>query len=441
MMKQGSKVVIIGRTNVGKSTLFNRLSTSVRSMVLDYEGVTRDFISDQVQWKDATFELIDTGGIDFKKGLDFLTEAIRERAIVVLKEADLILFVCDGVVGVTAEDTLLARFVHKLEKPTLLVINKADSKRMADHVDEFHRLGFKHVFEISAQHGLGIAEMLDEIVDLLPEISRALPETHQYKVVLVGKPNVGKSSLMNLLVNKDRSLVADIPGTTREAVSESVLFYKETIKVTDTAGMRRKSSIEEGDIEQLMVKSSLSAVREADIVLLLIDGHEAQLAQQELKLLSYAFEEGKAVILLRNKHDLIDEGIQEQWKFDTSPYEYLLKKVEVLTISCKTGHNIGKILPLVKEVWDRFNIHFSATELTVLFKEGLDRTPLYHQQQRLKLFSAKQIGMRPPLIRMNVNEPMWFGDSQKKFFENLLRNEYNLKGVPVLFAVRKMHFN
>ena len=283
--------------------------------------------------------------------------------------------------------------------------------------------------------------MLDEVIDLLPEANIDLTVVHEYKVVLVGKPNVGKSSLMNILVNKDRSLVADIPGTTREAISDSVLFYKETIKVTDTAGVRRKSAIEEDDIEQLMVKSSLSAVRDADIVLLLIDGHEALLAQQELKLLSYALDEGKAVILIRNKHDLIDDGIQEDWKFATSSYEYLLKKVEVLTISCHTGHNIGKIMPLVKEVWDRFNMHFSTTDLTVLFKEGLDRTPLYHSQQRLKLFSAKQIGVRPPLIRMNVNEPAWFGDSQRSFFENLLRKQYNLKGVPVLFAVRKMHFN
>ena len=410
-------------------------------MALDYEGVTRDFVFDQVQWKDAAFELIDTGGIDFKKGLDFLTEAIRERAIAVLQSADVVLFVCDGVVGVTLEDTLLARFVHKLDKPTILVINKADAKQASDQAPEFYRLGFEHVASISAQHGLGVAELLDEVVEMLPDTNVDQTEEPEYKVVLIGKPNVGKSSLMNLLVNKDRSLVADIPGTTREAISDSIHFYKETIKVTDTAGIRRKSAIEEGDIEQLMVKSSFTAVKEADIVLLLIDGHEAQLAQQELKLLGYAFDEGKAVILIRNKQDLIDGGVQEQWKFETSPYEYLLKKVEILTISCKTGYNVGKIMPLVKEVWERFNMRFSATELTMAFKEALDRTPLYHAQQRLKLFSAKQIATCPPLIRLNVNEPQWFGDSQKNFFENVLRKQYELKSVPVLFAVRKMRFD
>ncbi len=440
MMRQGFKVVIIGRTNVGKSTLFNRLSTSVKSMTLNYEGVTRDFVSDIVEWKNARFELIDTGGIDFKKGLDFLTEAIRERAIQVLKDANLVLFVCDGAVGVTAEDQSLARFVHKLNTPTILVMNKVDSKHTQEHVDEFYRLGFKNTLELSAEHGIGIAELLDLILAMLPEDLPELPPAPLYKVVLIGKPNVGKSSLMNLLVNKDRSLVADIPGTTREAISDNVVFHKETIKVTDTAGLRRKSSIDEG-IEQLMVKSSLTAIKESDIVLLLIDGHDPQLSQQELKLLAYSFDENKAVIVLRNKEDLIDDEIQAQWKFDIAPYEYILKKVEMLTISCKTGHNIGKILPLIQEVWERFCMHFSATDVTIVLKEALDRTPLYHNQQRLKLFSAKQIGTKPPLVRLNVNEPLWFGPSQKSFFENILRKEFNLKGIPVVFAVRKMFFN
>ncbi len=439
MLKQGSKVVIIGRTNVGKSTLFNRLSTSVKSMVLDYQGVTRDFVYDDVVWREAQFQLLDTGGIDFKKGLDFLTEAIRERAIVVLQEADLVLFLCDGSIGVTLEDTTLARFVHKLEKPTILLINKSDSKQTQDHIQEFDKLGFEKTLEISAQHGLGIAELLDEIVAMLPEQEKALGDEPEYKVVLIGKPNVGKSSLMNLLVKRDRSLVSDIPGTTREAISDNIHFYQETIKVTDTAGLRRKSSIDE-NIEQLMVKSSLTAVKESDIVLLLIDGHEGQLSQQELKLLSYAYGENKAIIVLRNKEDLITPDIEAEWKFDSAPYEYLLKKVEMLTISCKTGLNVGKVMPLIKDVWERFNTRFSSTELTVLFKEGLERTPLYKGGHRLKLFSAKQIATKPPLVRLNVNEPLWFGDSQKSFFENLLRKEYNLKGIPVVFAVCKMSF-
>ena len=440
MIKQGSKVVIIGRTNVGKSTLFNRLSTSVKSMALDYYGVTRDFVHDTVAWKNSEFQLIDTGGIDFKKGLDVLTEAVRERAIKVLGEADVVLFLCDGSVGVVAEDDALARFVHKLGKPSILLINKSDSKKAQDHLAEFYKLGFKHVMEISAQHGLNIGELLDEIIALLPTELKKQKEQPIYKVVLLGKPNVGKSSLMNLLVEKDRSLVADIPGTTREAISDMMHFYQETIQVTDTAGLRRKSSINE-NIEQLMVKSSLTAVKGADIVLLLVDAQEPELSQQVLKLLAYAFDENKAVILLRNKEDLLTDAIQAEWKFDTGPYEYMLKKVEILTISCKTGHNIGKIMPLVKEIWERYSIHFSPTEITVLFKEALERTPLYHNGKRLKLFSAKQFGVKPPLIRLNVNEPLWFGDSQKSFFENILRKEYNLKSIPVVFAVCKMQFN
>ena len=278
-----------------------------------------------------------------------------------------------------------------------MILNKSDVKAARDRYDEFYQLGFKQMFEISSQHGIGIAELLDEVVAALPLEHEEVDEKPEYKVVLIGKPNVGKSSLMNILIKEDRSLVSDIPGTTREAISSTISFYKETIKVTDTAGLRRKSSINE-TIEQLMVKSSLTAVKEADVVVLLIDGHEGKLAQQEIKLLAYAFDANKAVIILRNKADLLDEAVEAEWKFETSPYEYFLKKVEIMTISCKTGHNIGKILPLIKEVWERYNIHFSATELTVLFKEGLQYTPLYKGGNQLKLFSAKQFGKRPRLL-------------------------------------------
>lgn len=439
-MKKLQKVVVIGRTNVGKSTLFNRLSTSVKSMALDYAGVTRDFVFDTVDWKGRSFELIDTGGIDFKKGLDFLTEAIRERAISVLESADVVLFVVDGTIGITAEDQALAKFVHKLNKPSILIVNKIDVKQTQDHVHDFYRLGFKDIQEVSAQHGIGTGELLDAILDALPAQEDKHEDEPEFKVVLLGKPNVGKSSLTNLLLKKDRSLVSDIPGTTREAITDRMQFCKETIQLTDTAGVRRKRSVEE-TIEELMVKNSFSAVRDADIVLLLLDGSDPQLSQQELKLASFVFNEGKALIILRNKHDLIDGDMQEQWNFDTEPYAYLLNKLEVLTISCKTGHNVGKILPLVKEVWDRYNLHVSTTQLTMVCKEALDFKPLFKRQQRLKVHSVQQVASKPFSIRLNVNEPEWFGESQLNFFENILRKQFNLKSVPVRFVVRKTFFS
>lgn len=438
-MKKQNKVVIIGRTNVGKSTLFNRLSTSVKSMTLDYEGVTRDFIYDSVDWKGRLFEIIDTGGIDFKKGLDYLTESIRERAIEVLESSDVVLFVVDGTVGITTEDRSLAKFVHKLKKPTILVINKIDVKQTQEHLLEFERLGFKTMIELSAQHGIGTVDLLDETLDLLPAQEEDEEGRPEYKVVLLGKPNVGKSSLTNLLLDKERSLVADIPGTTREAITDRMQFYKETIEVTDTAGVRRKRSVDE-NIEELMVKSSLAAVRHANIVLLLLDGHEAELSQQELKLASYVFKEGKALIILRNKHDLIDDNKQTQWEFESEPYEYLLKKIEVMTISCKTGHNVGKILPLIKKVWDRYNTHFSTTQLTVTCKNALERTPLFKSRQRLKVHSIQQVATKPPTIRLNVNTPEWFGESQINFFDRIMRKEFDLKSVPIRFVTRKMFF-
>lgn len=438
-MKKRNKVVVIGRTNVGKSTLFNRLSTSVKSMALDYEGVTRDFVFDSVDWKGRTFEIIDTGGIDFKKGLDYLTEAIRERAIEVLESSDVVVFVVDGTVGVTTEDRALAKFVHKLDKPAILAINKIDNKQTQDNLLEFERLGFKNTLEISAQHGTGSGDLLDEILYLLPSQADDKDDKPEFKVVLLGKPNVGKSSLTNLLLDKDRSLVADIPGTTREAITDQIKFYKETIQVTDTAGVRRKRSVDE-NIEELMVKSSLAAVRDADIVLLLIDGNEAELSQQELKLASYVFKEGKALIVLRNKHDLVDEDKQTIWEFESEPYEYLLKKLEIMTISCKTRHNVGKILPLITKVWERYNTHFSTTHLTMTLKGSLEKKPLYRNQQRLKLHSVQQVATAPPTIRLNVNNTDWFGDSQLGFFENILRKEHDLKSVPIRFVTRKMFF-
>lgn len=439
-MNNLKKVTIVGRMNVGKSTLFNRLSTNIKSLTLDFEGVTRDFIKDVVSWQGLNFELIDTGGIDLKKSQDPLAESVRQVAIRAVESSNMVLFVVDGTTGLLPQEIQIAKYLRKLGKPVFLVINKSDSKSTQHNLPEFYKLGFERTYSISAQHGLGIADLLEDIVTELKnqQTSFAEEEIPSHKVVFLGKPNVGKSSLMNLLIKQDRSIVADMPGTTREPIRENLTFYQETIQLIDTAGVRKKKSVKE-DVEELMVKSTFYAVKDADIVLLVLDSAEGRLTDQELKLAFYVFEQGKSLILLYNKQDLIEADDQkaESWEFSKEEYEFFLKRLETLNISCKTEKNTGKILPLVEKVWTRANQKFDSVDLSSLLKVELQRTPLYRSQNRLILYRAQQVKSNPITIVLYVNNPEWFESSQLAFFENVMRKAYDLKSVPVLFMVRK----
>jgi GTP-binding protein len=408
----------------------------VKSLTLDYAGVTRDFIKDTVTWQSRTFDLIDSGGITASWSKDPILQKVREAVINLIEQAGLILFVCDGTTGILPEDRAIARLLHKLGKPVILVVNKMDKRRAQEQLYEFERLGFSPIIPVSAEHGTGIHELLDVIVRLLP-VQTVSPVEPAYKVVLLGRPNVGKSSLLNALVQEERSIVSDVPGTTREAVSERINFYKETIELTDTAGIRRKRAVS-GKLEPLMVKSSMQALKDADIVLLLIDAHEHSLVDQDLKLAFYAFaHQYKSLILLVNKSDLLTEiNLQDlERRFDY--YKHLIKKIPVLFISAKTGKNIGKILPLIKKVWERSQQQFDSVAITKLFKAELIKKPLYHKTQPLLVYRAEQVTRSPITIVMEVNEPLWFQESQQAFFENILRSNYNLIGVPVKFIFRK----
>jgi GTP-binding protein len=430
------RVVIVGRMNVGKSTLFNRLSTDVKSMALDYQGVTRDFLKDTVCWKDRCFELVDSGGISVHKLPDELGERVRLLGFTLVEKADLIMFVVDGTVGLTNDDQQLISAIRKKGKPVILVINKIDSKKTEEHAYEWQSVGIEHQFGISAQHGMGVAELLDGILGLLPAQGAYQEEKPAYQVVLLGKPNVGKSSLMNLMLKQERTLVSPIPGTTREAISEPIRFYQETINMTDTPGIRKKRSVSES-LEQMMVKSSFRAVENADIILLMVDGSEGQLSDQELKLAFYCFEQGKAIIILFNKDDLMTDIHRADLKFDLEKYTHFIDKVPLLSISCKTGKNIGKIMPLVHEVWQRYNYQFDDVKLDLMLKAALKKTPLYHQSEMLVLLQAKQVKAAPITILLRVNKPDWFGPSQCAFLENNLRAQVDLSGVPVMFVTRK----
>lgn len=432
------RVVIVGRMNVGKSTLFNRLSVNAKSMTFDYEGVTRDVIKDVISWKDYSFELVDTGGISLKKSPDEIQEQVRQRAIGMMEQADLLLFVCDGTVGLTPEDRDIAQTCRRLNKKMILVVNKADSSESQEHEYEFLKTGIKPIISISAIHGTGIGELLDGICAALPTPTGGVFEDDesQCKIVILGKPNVGKSSLMNLLVQEERAIVSPVAGTTREAIAEKITFYQQDLLLTDTPGIRRKRKIDE-TLESMMVKSAFRAVDDADVVLLLIDSSEHAIADQELKLAFYVFEHHKSLILLFNKDDISTPDSEQDMERSLSVYDYFLKKVPHLSISCKTGKNIGKVLPLVKQVYERSNQTFNDDELTMLFKEALRKKPLYHQQMVIHVKRVKQIANNPITIVLISETPEWFGPSQLGFFDNIMRSNYDLLGNPIKFLTRR----
>lgn len=430
------QVVIVGRTNVGKSTLFNRLSENVKAIALDLEGVTRDFLRDTIAWQGRSFELVDTGGISLRKTQDPILSKSRAIALSMIESADIILFVVDGKAGLVNEDREIAQLLHKYGKTVLLVINKVDVKEAVENVYEFEGLGFTNSCFISAAHGKNIVDLLELIVQHLPAPLLAEVEEPAYKVMLLGKPNVGKSSLMNLLLQKERAIVSPEAGTTREALAERVTFYQEDIQLSDTPGVRRMRSVTE-PLEGMMVQSTMQALKNSDIVLLLIDASAESIVDQELKLAFYSFDsQYKALIILFNKYDLVDEATKVRFDHALSEYDFFMKKIVTLNISCKTGKNVGKIFPAVKEIWERHSRKFNQNELTQLFKEASVKRPLYHNKNLLMFYSAHQISSAPITIVMHVNQPTWFGESQLAYYEKILRQEYDLRGVPVKFIVR-----
>lgn len=430
-------VVIVGRTNVGKSTFFNRLAPESRSIAFNREGVTRDFLTDVISWQGRSFVLIDTGGMMTKKTVDELDIAAQKQLLVVLERADLFLFMCDGTIGLTMQDREIATRLHTYKKPTGVLVNKADNKsHYSEHLAEFERLGFKPVIPISAEHGIGIADALEFVVDQIEE-KKFSQEDDSCRVVLLGKPNTGKSSLMNLLLKKERSIVSDVPGTTRESIVEHINFYSQDICLIDTAGVRKKRAVTD-PVEQLMVKSTLYAVKYATIVLLMVDASEGQLVDQELKLAFNVFEEQyRSLIILFNKQDIVDDYAQSRMESSLDHYKELINKVETLSISCKTGKNIGRILPLVNKIWERTKQRFTEEELTLFFKEMLIARPLYRNETMLTIRRVSQMKNDPITLVIYTNMPRLFLPSHVKFFENQLRKKYDLVGVPVKFLVRR----
>lgn len=429
------KVVIVGRTNVGKSSLFNCIAPTVKSLTLDREGVTRDMVTDFVEWNATKFEIVDTGGIDLCRKTDEMTCMVTQRVRKVLDQASILLFVVDAQTGITQKDLEIRKLLHTLNKPVFVLINKIDSFHQNDLISDFYQLGFDDMFAVSAVHSRNIADLLDAIVSKLATIKlseKTIDDTPEFKVALLGRPNAGKSSLMNLLLDQDFSIVSPVAGTTREALRKRIALNKNVIELIDTAGVRKRSNVDT-ELESMMVTNALQAAKRAHIVLCVMDVSEPELTAQELKLASYAFDNGAAVIVLFNKQDLLDDYASQQLASSIDQYKYFLNKLETLNISCKTGKNVGKVLPLIQDVWTRFSTKLTDRYLTDLFVAAISKTPLFKNGQQIYLYKARQVGNAPMRIELILKNIVIFEENHKAFFENVLRKAQDLKSVPIFF--------
>ncbi|KKR97155.1 MAG: GTPase Der [candidate division TM6 bacterium GW2011_GWE2_41_16] len=440
MKKKYARIAIVGRVNVGKSTLFNRISSDVKSIVLDYAGVTRDPIISTVTWKDHTFELADTAGLwaGALKKQDALAQRIEKRAKEVVAESDIVLFLVDGAVGITQDDRFIAKELHKLGCDVIIVVNKADNPLIEEHMHEFDALGFNKIVPVSAYHGTGVYELFDLLVSLLPVTTPEQPEESAIpRVVFIGRPNVGKSSLLNAIFNEEKAIVSEVAGTTRDSLAHQISFYQQHVLLIDTPGIRRKRGVDE-HLEKLMVHSSLQALKDSDIVVLLVDVTAADIVDQELKLAFYAFEErAKGLIIVFNKVDIVTEQARLDLAVIMERYKHLLDKVPQINLSAKTGKNVGKLLPMIFDLWQRYSQQLDQANLHATCMHELARRPLFRLGEALEVRKVSQVRTKPPMIELEVFEPQLFGRTQFGFFENVLRAKYDLLGVPLVFVVKK----
>ena len=431
-------VAIVGRPNVGKSTFFNYIIGQRISIVEDIPGVTRDRIYADAEWRGRKFSLIDTAGIEEKTD-DIIISGMREQANIAIGVADVILFLTDMQAGITAADREIAQILRKSKKPVILVCNKADNYgKTSDDIYEFYNLGLGTPFPVSATNALGIGDLLDEVYNNLPEEQENDDEANIIKVAIIGKPNVGKSSLVNKILGESRVIVSDIAGTTRDAIDSE--FENEFGKYVfiDTAGIRRKSKVNES-IEKFSVMRTLYAIERADVCLMMIDATEG-VTDQDAKIAGEAHEAGKGIILVINKWDEIEKDDHTMDKFKKEVYNRLgyLTYAPILFISAKTGQRINKLYELINFVADQNAMRVTTSMLNQVLNEALAIVqPPSDKGKRLKVYYMTQASTKPPTFIVFVNSKDLFHFSYERYLVNHIRKEFGLQGTPIRMIVRE----
>lgn len=432
-------VAIVGRPNVGKSTLFNQIGKKKLSIVDDMAGVTRDRIYMEANWLNREFTLIDTGGIELKTTDKMLNE-VKIQVEIAIEEADAIIFVVDGRAGVTLEDENVAKYLRGSKKPIILAVNKIDGINLENEAFEFYKLGLGEPIGISASNALNLGDLLDEVLKKLPiEEENAEKEEDEIKIAVIGRPNVGKSSIVNKLLGEERVIVSEIPGTTRDAIDTHFFLDGTKFTLIDTAGMRKKSKIGES-VERYSVIRSLRAIDRADVVLMMIEA-PVGVTEQDKKIAGYAHDSGKGCVIVVNKWDIFPKKHDRSTnRFTDELREKLgfLQYAPVVYVSALTGQRVDRVIELVKFVAEQQSMRIQTSILNELIRDAVAVNPPPSKKGKsAKIFFVTQAEICPPRFIIFVNEPELLHFSYLRFIENRLRESFGFEGAPIKFFVRK----
>jgi GTPase len=445
-------VALVGRPNVGKSTLFNRLVGERLAVTDPIPGTTRDRLQAESDWRGIDFDVIDTGGIEVyqPKGtrdtaplaegsIDFVPQ-IKAQALTAVEQADVILFLVDAIHGVTAADQEIAEILRRTQKPILIAANKLDNHNKRDDAFEFYALGLGEVYPISAYHGLGVGDLLDGVVEAFAQIPDDISgddDAEILKISIIGRPNVGKSSLLNLLLGEERVIVSPIAGTTRDAIDSEIMWHGERVKLVDTAGIRKRGKIEPG-VEKFSVLRTMRALERSDVALLMLDAEDG-ITEQDMHIAGYITETFRSVVIIVNKWDIIEKDNDTMNNFLTdirAKFDFL-PDPPVIFISALTGQRVHQVLETAHRVWQARFQRISTAELNKLLRAALQKHPPPAKgTKRLKILFMTQVAVNPPVFLFHVNDTRLVHFTYKRFLENQIRAEYPFEGTPVRLSFR-----
>lgn len=428
-------VAIVGRPNVGKSTIFNRIAGERISIVEDTPGVTRDRIYSSAEWLNYDFNLIDTGGIDI--GDEPFLAQIRQQAEIAMDEADVIIFMVNGREGVTAADEEVAKILYRTKKPVVLAVNKLDNTEMRANMYDFYSLGFGEPYPISGTHGLGLGDLLDAVAEHFKNIPETKYNEEVVQFCLIGRPNVGKSSLVNAMLGEERVIVSNVAGTTRDAVDTAFTYNQQEFVIVDTAGMRKKGKVYE-TTEKYSVLRALKAIDRSEVVAVVLDGEEG-IIEQDKRIAGYAHEAGKAVVIVVNKWDAVDkdESTMKEFEENIRDHFQFLDYAPILFMSALTKKRIHTLMPAIIKASENHSLRVQTNILNDVIMDAVAMNPTpTHNGSRLKIYYATQVSVKPPSFVVFVNDPELMHFSYERFLENRIRDAFGFEGTPIKIFAR-----